>query len=140
MKNQTNRTASITFFLLGGIGLAWGLYSILIASTIFMGLDGFAMGTIVGVRPGVVYIKGSGMAHAPQVAFMTKEGKEVTFTNPAASVKFQYSSIGQPVRVYYSTKNPERARTPAPTDGAIWFVLLGGGLFWVGRKLWKAGS
>lgn len=108
--------------------------------SVFIGLDGRATGMIVATHGGMVYSRTeSSSSIAPEVTFTTNDGKTVTFINPVGSFRFK-KVVGETVPVYYSTRNPENARTPMESSGEIWYIIFGAMFFWSGVKVKQRGE
>ena len=107
--------------------------------SVFIGLDGRATGTVVATHVGMVHDRSVGTSMVPEVTFTASNGRTVTFINPVGSTRFR-KGVGETVQVYYSTRNPESARTPLESAGEIWFVIFGAMFVWFGVKVKKQGE
>ncbi len=137
---QFRNTLPIPYILMfiGGSCFLYGAY-MMYQYSVFIGLNGHATGTVVAIHPGMASSRSNGRSAVPEVTFTASNGKTVTFTNPVGSMRFR-KDVGATVPVYYSTRNPQNARTPLESDGKFWFILYGAMFFWFGVKVKQRGE
>lgn len=123
---KNNLPVSFIVMSVGGLCLAGSAY-IFYQSGVFTSLDGRTTGTVVGI----------GSYGAPEVSFTTSDGRVVLFTNPIGEQRPSVS-IGETVPVFYSTHNPQKARTPVTPSGAFTAAFFGVLFMWLGLRLRRA--